>query len=134
MSAGEALGVVKAQRRVAAPNKGFLEQLGIWEGCGFELWEEGEGGVGRRRTPGYEGLVRRVERERQRKVDGERERRGGRGGRSERWFKPWVGLAGRGRGGGRGGEGGFDEMVRRVGRERERERRGERERQRRGER
>lgn len=123
MSAGEALGVVKKGRRVAAPNKGFLEQLGIWEGCGFELWEEGEGGVGRR-TPVYEGLVRRVERERQRKVDGERERRGGRGGRSERWFKPWAGR-------GRGGEGGFEEMVRRGGRERQG--RKERERQRRGE-
>lgn len=107
MSAEEALGIVKKGRMVAEPNKGFLEQLGVWEGCGFELWEEGEGeegeGGGRKRKTMYEELVRRVERERERRVERERQGRGEREGRFDGGDEPW---AGRRSGEGRGGQGG----------------------------
>lgn len=94
MSAEEALGIVKKGRKVAEPNKGFLEQLGVWEGCGFELWEEGEGG-GRKRKAMYEELMRRVERERERRVERERQGRGEREGRFDGGYEPWAGRAGR---------------------------------------
>lgn len=112
MSAEEALGIVKAGRKVAEPNKGFLEQLGVWEGCGFELWEEGEGeegeGGGRKRKAMYEELVRRVERERERRVERERQGRGEREGRFDGGYEPWAGRAGRRNGeqGGRQAEAG----------------------------
>lgn len=88
LSAEEALGIVKAGRRVAGPNRGFVEQLRVWEGCGFELWEEGEGGVGRRRKGLYEEIVGRMLRERERGMD--------------RREEVWWGQAGRRRPGGRG--------------------------------
>jgi len=34
---------VKVRRPRVQPNRGFWEQLGIWESCGFEVWEEVEG-------------------------------------------------------------------------------------------
>lgn len=31
---------VKTKRPRVQPNRGFWEQLGIWDACNFEIWEE----------------------------------------------------------------------------------------------
>jgi len=63
-----ALGIVRKERERVRPNAGFWEQLGIWEGCGYEVWEV-VGGV-RKEKAAYAEWKLRAEEEMRKRILG----------------------------------------------------------------